>query len=619
MYENGARSLVVSSSGAFIDDDWPDPVDAISVLITTRNLTSAYSAETSIGATAEWILTFPTLKYYQGGESSKDFSNAKVSYRSTDRNTKRAFDCTPSIVLLPCPPDGEIALVDYLVAIGSSTESQLGVAEFYGREGHDLVDAGQLEIGLIGNQELNFIGQSGVEYFGLPVYAFGIQKYINGYLSGLDGQTVLANYRTHIEIALDRLQQSSGSPPPASEDWGRDIISTTLDVDVAARSATARIVLRASDSLGASFEIGDLEIIGVRDESGPLMFETGGGQLNIGLPSSGSDPRIEIDYRYQYHNEFDGVMANGLTMLWPYYCGNMFPCKSDPADGLTFGLSLSNIGAEQVSVFPTTIPAEAPAYQIAWAIGDYEYIELGTTDAGTQVGVWFLAGNQTSATTGASSLVAHFDWLEKTYGPYPFGNEVASVEAAWGPGATGGMEHHPFWHVGSESMSSALVHTHEATHGWFGGGVRIACWEDFVLSEGTASYLSARAVEAINGQLAGDQVWAQYASTLQAAQQSALHKIAWPAGCGTIDILEYFSNIPYMKGAHFLRAVELRIGRTFLDVALARVFEQYVGDVASMQDMLDTIKDVSGYDATSCAEDWLRSEALPADVNAACP
>jgi hypothetical protein len=618
-FEDGARSFVVSSTGQIIEDDWSDPVDAISVLLATRNLTSAYSAEASMGATAEWVLTFPTLKFYEGGEGGKDFSNAKISYRSTDRNTKRVFDCTPSIVFMPCPPDGEITLGDYLVAIGSSTASQLEVAEFYGSEGHTLVNAGQFEIGLIGNQGLNFIGQSGVEYFGLPIYAFGIQKYINGYLTRMDGQTVLANYRTHIELTLDKFQLNSSDPPPAIEDWGRDIVSTTLDVNVMAQTATATIVVRASASLGASFEIGDLEITDVRGERGPLMFKTNAGQLDVGLPSSDTDPRIEVDYRYVLHDDFNGVMSNGLTMSWPYYCGNMFPCKSNPADGLTFELSLSNVNAGQVAVFPNTIPADAPSYQIGWAIGDYEYIKLGVTDAGTQVGVWYLAGNQVTAEAGTTSLVAHFNWLERAYGAYPFGNEVASVEAAWGPAASGGMEHHPFWHVGSASMSSAIIHAHEATHGWFGGGVRIACWEDFVLSEGTASYLSARAVEAVDGQAAGDEVWVQYAGALHAAQQSAAHKIAWPNGCGTINILEYFSNIPYMKGAHFLRAVELRIGRINLDMAIAQAFARFVGRAASMQDMLDVIKEVSGYDATNCANDWLRSEVLPADVNAACP
>lgn len=208
-FENGAKSFVESSIGQFIEDDWPYSIDAISVLLATRNLNSAFSAENSIGATAEWVLAFPTLEYYEVEGSSKDFSNAKISYRSTDRNTKRVFDCDPSIVLKPCPPDGEFTLRDNLVAIGSSTASQMGVAEFYGGDGHTLVEAGQFQIGLNHNPELNFFSSSGAQYFGLPVYAFAIQKFINGHLTGLDGQTVLANYRTHIEITLDKFQLSS--------------------------------------------------------------------------------------------------------------------------------------------------------------------------------------------------------------------------------------------------------------------------------------------------------------------------------------------------------------------------------------------------------------------------
>ena len=44
--------------------------------------------------------------------------------------------------------------------------------------------------------------------------------------------------------------------------------------------------------------------------------------------------------------------------------------------------------------------------------------------------------------------------------------------------------------------------------------------------------------------------------------------------------------------------------------ALAAFYQQYVGQAASMQDLLDTIHTVSGYDPTSCAHDWLRVEPV---------
>src|SRR5205814_8394240 len=49
-----------------------------------------------------------------------------------------------------------------------------------------------------------------------------------------------------------------------------------------------------------------------------------------------------------------------------------------------------------------------------------------------------------------------------------------------------------------------------SSHGWFGNGIRIKCWEDFVLSEGTAEYLTTRSVRATEGAAAEQAVWAEW-------------------------------------------------------------------------------------------------------------
>ena len=65
-----------------------------------------------------------------------------------------------------------------------------------------------------------------------------------------------------------------------------------------------------------------------------------------------------------------------------------------------------------------------------------------------------------------------------------FGSKAGIVSVAWPAGAFGGMEHHPFSHVAEAAMDSEETLVHESAHGWFGDGIRIGCWEDFVLSEG---------------------------------------------------------------------------------------------------------------------------------------
>jgi len=411
---------------------------------------------------------------------------------------------------------------------------------------------------------------------------------------------------------------SGGAPDAAATpdagpvaDPSRDILSTGLEVDVSTRHGTATIALAGSDSGGATFEVGDLTIDDVRGPDGePLPWRTADGLIDVGVPVTTDAVSLAIDYDYQIHDNFDGAMSTGLTLLWPYYCGNLFPCKSDPADGLTFSLSLTGVDSASTAVYPATIDADSPSYMIAWAIGDYTYQQLGTTTAGTKVGVWYLPGGDTAATSGTAHLRDVFDWYETNLGPYSFGDEVASVAAPWGAGALGGMEHHPFWHVATGAMASQEVHAHEAAHGWYGDGVRIACWEDFVLSEGTVSYLAARSLEAVAGTTVSDAIWLSYSRRLSRVTMLP----AWPDSCNQIDILgdNLFTDAPYMKGAYFYLALERKIGRPALDAALSSFYMSHVGKAARMQDLLDHIASETGYDPTACAVSWLRTMPPPA-------
>ena len=394
------------------------------------------------------------------------------------------------------------------------------------------------------------------------------------------------------------------------ENLDRDILATALDLDVETHEALAIISVAKSSRIGASFEVGDLEILSVQDGVGPLRYELHDGQLDVGIAAR-KPADISVRYRFHDHAKMEGALESGATFLWPYFCGNLFPCKSDPADGLRFELSLRGVPEDQVAIYPQVIPSDAPSYMVAWAIGDYSEIELGVTAAGTAVSVFYLPGEEGLASEGTSSLRDAFDWLERTYGGYSFGSKVASVSAQWGPGAFGGMEHHPFWHVSHDSMGDRETHVHEAAHGWFGDGVRLGCWEDLALSEGTTSYVTARAIEAVEGADAGAAVWADYEWRLDQVIASE-DRVAWPEGCGGIDVLtDLWNEVPYMKGAFFYRAVEDKVGREALDRALARFYRDHVGQAASFPDMLVVIEQETGYDPSAEAEGWLRSLGRP--------
>ena len=412
-------------------------------------------------------------------------------------------------------------------------------------------------------------------------------------------------------------------PPEASEDWTRDLVSTGLEIDLSANTGRATIGIAAAESTGASFEIGDLEVSGVTDGEGrELNFAVAEGQLDVGVPAGGDTATIVVDYAFQDHDgTFDGWMSGqGVSFLWPYFCGNLFPCKSDPADGQTFAMNVT--GAEGEAIYPESIPADAPTYMPAIAVADFTEIELGTSSGGTSLSVWHLPGTQQErfARRGTRNLLEVFSFFEDTYGAYSFGDKAGTVSADWGGGDYGGMEHHPYWHVSSGSLYSEEVNAHEAAHGWFGNGVRIACWEDFVLSEGLATYLAARAL----GE-SGVDLWPSYECDLKNWTCPAdYNTIALPDTCNSIDILNdpLWSLVPYMKGAFYLRAVANRIGAEELDAVLASFYQAHVGQAAKMDDLIEAIKAAHPDDADAIetlTDKWLRQLRCPVRLAELCP
>ncbi len=396
----------------------------------------------------------------------------------------------------------------------------------------------------------------------------------------------------------------------------REITDTRLAFDVTAMSGTATITFAASTTPGATLEVGDLMLDSVRSGGMDLAFATDVTLKTINLALAASDLPVTVDiaFRYRHHDGFQGAAAEGYTFLWPYFCGNLFPCHSQPRDGISMSLSLTGIPAGKTALFTPSI-TEAPSYQLAWAIDNYTELPLGATAAGTAVSVWHRPNELATAQAGTQNLVAVFDWYEKTLGAYRFGNKVGTVSVNWGAGASGGMEHHPRWHVASGSLGSEEVNAHEAAHGWIGNGVRISCWEDFVLSEGTASYLAARALEVV-APAVGAQTWANYAVALAQVPGS---RPVWPRTCNTVDVLKdnLYTNAPYMRGAFFYKAVAGIVGVDKVDQALAAFYRDFAGKPARMTDMLATIKTQTGYDPAACAQLWLEGTTTPAP--AACP
>lgn len=417
---------------------------------------------------------------------------------------------------------------------------------------------------------------------------------------------------------------TGGTGGAAQAPEAQDILSTDIALDLGKLTGAAKVVAWPTKATGqVTLEVGGLTVSEVLVEGAAADYMVDQGMAAIHVTDGTKPATIDIKYSFQEKGDtFDGWMpSSGVTFLWPYFCSNLFPCDSHPDDGAVFTMSVTGYDPGLTAVYPTTTTSDAPSYMPAVAVGDFIKQDLGKTTAGTSISSWFFAGQEADAAAGTANLKAVFDFYEKTYGPYSFGKETGSVSAKWGPGAFGGMEHHPYVHVAFEDFGNEEVHAHEAAHGWYGDGVRIACWEDFMLSEGTVTYMAAHSLERVGG----PNLWPSYVDSLDLiCTGQDVNTVALPDTCNAIDLLNdpLWSLVPYIKGACFYEDVADVIGQDALDGALSEFYAAHVGGAAHMQDMIDLVKTkaTQAQQATidTLVTEWLRTEACPANYATRC-
>lgn len=423
---------------------------------------------------------------------------------------------------------------------------------------------------------------------------------------------------------------SEGAGPAPTAD-AQDIQTTDLALDLGALTGRATLVVVPSAGK-VTLNVAGLTLSAVTVDGEAVAIDITDGILSLPAPGAPDPVTVVVDYAFpaRMPATFDGWMPSlGVSFVWPYYCSNLFPCNPSLDDGVTFTMTVTGVDEGLTAIYPTSTHGDGPAYMAAVAVGDYTKLDLGTTTAGTTLSAWYLPGSHSlqDATTGTAHLVSAFDYFEQTYGPYNFGPEAGTVEVDWGADSWGGMEHHPFVHVGKFDFNDEEAQVHEAGHGWFGDGVRIACWEDFVLSEGTTTYIAAHALEQVDG----PNEWDYYVDDFlvpicedSSRDPTLVNTVVLPDTCNEIDFVndDLWSITPYMKGACFYEEVADVIGQDELDMVLGEFYTTHVGEAARMQDMIDLIEaraDAADKPAIEAlVTDWLLSFDCPENYAERC-
>ena len=235
-------------------------------------------------------------------------------------------------------------------------------------------------------------------------------------------------------------------------------------------------------------------------------------------------------------------------------------------------------------VYEFSMPQPIPAYLIALAVGDLQFKAMGE-----RTGVYAEPALLDAAAAEFEDTESMLIATEKMYGPYRWDRYDLLILPPSFP--FGGMENPrlsfitPTVIAGDKSLVSLIAH--ELAHSWSGNTVTNATWRDLWLNEGFTTYLTYRIMQEVYG----DERFAMESVLGQQDLQADIDSLPDNDEILAIDLRGrdpdvVFSNIPYEKGALFLKELEQKVGRANFDAFLLNYFEHFAFKSISTEEFI---------------------------------
>lgn len=362
--------------------------------------------------------------------------------------------------------------------------------------------------------------------------------------------------------------------------------------------------------------------------------------------SNYKDLRTNED-KFMLSTQFEATDARGT-----------FPCVDEPARKATFKVCitvdshltvLSNMperktqvdGAETEHTFHTT-PLMS-TYLVAWAVGEYEFIESKTeqeiyptlkdysvidgtssTRSALPIRVYTAVGKKDQgqfALSVATRVVDLFSQLFKISYPLPK-LDLLCVEAY----SHNAMENFSLITfrptallVGDDGNVSptalqkvAYVVCHEIAHQWFGNLVTMQWWDELWLNEGFATWVGYHAVSELFPH------WDVESMVMLESHEAALQldslRESHPVKVGLRDpkdVDQVFDTISYLKGCSVLEMVSGYLGEAHFLAGVALYLERNKWGNATMEDLFNCIGELAGVNILDNVKPWLLETGYP--------
>jgi alanyl aminopeptidase len=360
--------------------------------------------------------------------------------------------------------------------------------------------------------------------------------------------------------------------------------------------------------------------------------------LSIRYQAPLSDTAVAGPYRRQVGG--DWYM---FTVFTPIDARRAFPCYDEPDYKTPWEMSIrvkstdkafANGPMDRVTDEPNgmklyhfAVTQPLPAEVVAFAVGPFDEYDGGTAgEKGTPVHVITAKGHGAEGKQAALATHEILPRLEKYMGlPYPYTKlyHIALPAAAFGatenPGLITYQSRSLLVDPGSETPERLTgirrLQTHEVSHQWFGNLVTQSTWEDVYLSEGFATWITAKLMDQeqpttrkrLSAVVARERIMAADAGL-------DTHPVRW-AMKSREDLYGrgrgVYNQIAYQKGAAVILMLEGWLGEAPVQKGVQQYLKAHSYGNAASDDVAAALRGTSGTDPKAVMHSFLDQTGIP--------
>jgi leukotriene A-4 hydrolase/aminopeptidase len=426
-----------------------------------------------------------------------------------------------------------------------------------------------------------------------------------------------------------------------AEPWKVRIQHLDLDWDVLLErrvlKGAATLTLEQPYSGPLVLDSRELNVERAEVNGSPVRFEIGPADPVLGAPLTVHLPDNTRAVRIVYET---APTASGLQWLTPEQTGgkkhpflftqsqaiharSWIPCQDTPAVRVTYNARvrtpktlLAVMSAENEIDTPRDgdylfrMQQPVPSYLIALGVGDLRFQSMSA-----RTGVYAEPYILDRAAREFEDTEKMMEAVEGLYGPYRWGRyDLLALPPSF---PYGGMENPRLTFVtptviaGDKSLVALIAH--ELAHSWSGNLVTNATWEDFWLNEGFTVYVENRIIERVYGPARArmERALSWHELHLEFERLEDRDEILQVDLKGR-DPDENVTQVPYEKGALFLRTIEDVYGREQFDAFLRGYFEHFAFQSITTPIFVDYLRqNLLKEKPMPDLEAWLRKPGLP--------